>query len=279
MSTSADDPPTAASPPPPIDRAAAFASGPTKIPLRVVVIGLAVMAALALLGIFGERFFSSVGLNPVAPKTAPKATPTTLPAGLPQLDAPLSAFMGIKATAPSATAGFSLVDQAGKTVSLARQRGKVVVLTFFNDSCSDICPVLEAEIADAATDLGRSSDRVVFLTVNTDPLSPAVSATSPAVSDSALSKVTSWHLLGGSLAALDRVWRDDGVSVAVSPASRIVAHNDVMYFIGPTGRLAYEAVPYSNESQLGVFSLPAANITRWGHGIAEYAGKLLRSAS
>ncbi|MGC9960535.1 MAG: SCO family protein [Acidimicrobiales bacterium] len=277
MSTSTDDPQTSSSARP-VDRAAAFAAGPTKIPPRVIVIGLAVIVALALLGILGERFFSSVGLNPVAPKSPPKASPTTLPAGIPQLDAPLSAFMGIKAMTPLAAPGFSLVDQAGKAVSLARQHGKVVVLTFFDDSCSDICPVLEAEIAAAATDLGRSSDRVVFLTVNTDPMSPVVSATSPAVSDSALSNVTNWHLLGGSLAALDRVWRDDGVSVAVSPASRIVAHNDVMYFIGPAGRFAYEAVPYSNESQLGIFSLPAANITRWGHGIAEYAEKLLRSS-
>ena len=277
MSTSTD--PDAESFPPPVDRAAAFAAGPTKISRRVVVTGLAVMLAIALLGVLGERLFSDAGLNPVAAKNPPKASPTTLPAGIPQLDAPLAAFMGIKASTLGPAPAISLVDQAGKTVSLAGQHGKVVVLTFFNDSCSDICPVLEEELAKAASDLGRSSRHVTFLTVNTDPLSPTVSVASPAVSDPSLSKVANWHLLGGSITALDSIWKAYGVSVVVSTTSKIVAHNDVMYFIGPTGRLAYQAVPYSNESQLGMFSLPAANVARWGHGIAEYALKLLRSAS
>ncbi|MGO8877775.1 MAG: SCO family protein [Acidimicrobiales bacterium] len=261
-----------------VDRAAAFAAGPARISRRVVIIVLAAAAALALLGVLGEDLFSSVGLNPVPPKTSPVATPTTLPPGIPQLDAPLPAFMGIVAKSAPAPA-FTLRDQRGGTVSLRGERGKVVVLSFFSTTCTDICPVVEAEMAKAEADLGRQSAKVVFLSVNTDPLSPSVSATAPAVIGSDLSREANWHLLGGSLAALDSVWRIYGVQVIRSRTTGVVAHNDALYFINPAGKLSYEAFPYSNETRLGTFSLPPADIARWAKGIASYAEQLLRHRS
>jgi len=58
-----------------------------------------------------------------------------------------------------------------------------------------------------------------------------------------------------------------------------VAHNDVMYFISPTGRLRYRATPFANEDSSGAFSLPSPSVARWGQGIATYAGQLLGSTS
>jgi protein SCO1/2 len=265
--------------PPIIDRAAAFAAGPAKIPRQVVLIVLAVAAGVALLGIAGEYFFSDVGLNPTAPAKIPVASPTTLPAGIPQLDVGLPAFMGIDTLTPTRAPAIALVDQHGRVVTLAGEHGKVVVLTFFNSDCADICPVLASEIAKADVDLGRDSARVVFLTVNTDPVTPSVSETAPAVTESVLSGVGNWYLLGGSLSALNQLWRDYGLSVEVSRSTGLVAHSDTMYFVDPTGRLRYRATPYSNESTLGVFSLPPTAIDRWAAGIATYAKRLLPRAS
>jgi cytochrome oxidase Cu insertion factor (SCO1/SenC/PrrC family) len=87
--------------------------------------------------------------------------------------------------------------------------------------------------------------------------------------------LATWHILTSNLTALNAVWRAYGVSVNVSRASGIVAHNDVMYFVDPSGRLRYEATPFANENSAGAFSLPSASIDRWGQGIATYARQLL----
>jgi len=265
--------------PPTIDRAAALAAGPAKIPRRFVLIALAVAAALSLGGVLVEHLASNAGLNPVATTLPPAPTPTTLPSGSPQLSAGLPAFMSIDRLSPAPAPAISLDDQKGRLVSLARERPKVVVLTFFNSSCSDVCPVLESEIAKADADLGRESAKVVFLTVNTDPLSPTVNRAAQAVVAMRPSRLTNWYLLGGPLSTLKKIWIAYGVHINVYLAVGIVAHNDVMYFIDPAGRLRYRATPYSNENTQGVFSLPPADVARWGVGIAAYARQLLRPAA
>jgi cytochrome oxidase Cu insertion factor (SCO1/SenC/PrrC family) len=116
---------------------------------------------------------------------------------------------------------------------------------------------------------------VVFLTINTDPLQTTIGRTVPAVTRTVLDHVPNWYLLSGSLAVLNDVWRNYGLSINVSRTSHIVAHNDAMYFIGATGRLRYRAVPYSNETPSGIYNLPPADIARWGEGIAFYAEQLI----
>jgi cytochrome oxidase Cu insertion factor (SCO1/SenC/PrrC family) len=241
---------------------------------------------LGLGGAVGDHLLSSVGLNPGAAPTSPSTTPTfgtavLAPPGSPpsarEVDASLPAFMGITTLPGSTAPAISLRDQSGQAVSLTQERGDAVVLTFFDAPCQDICPVLSAEIRQADADLGPQAGHVVFLTVNTDPdaLSPA-----PAVSAAArtgLATSANWHFLTGSLPVLDGIWKAYGVSVNVSPSSGLVAHNDVMYFIGPTGRLRYRATPFADESASGAYSLSPANIDRWSQGITTYAGRLLGS--
>jgi cytochrome oxidase Cu insertion factor (SCO1/SenC/PrrC family) len=152
-------------------------------------------------------------------------------------------------------------------------------VTFFDSPCQDICPVLAAELLQAAADLGQEAAHVVFLTVNTDPV---VLSSAPAVAAAArtgLGTLANWHFLTSSLGHLNAVWKAYGVSVNVAPATGIVAHNDVMDFISPTGRLEYRATPFADESASGAFSLPPASIARWGQGIATYAGQLLGNPS
>jgi protein SCO1/2 len=164
-------------------------------------------------------------------------------------------------------------------VSLAEERGDAVVLTFFDSPCQDICPVMAAELLRAAADLGPEASRVVFLTVNTDPVVLSSAPASAAAARTGLGTLAHWHFLTSSLGHLNAVWKAYGVSVNVSPASGVVAHNDVMYFISPTGRLRYRATPFANEDSSGAFSLPSPSVARWGQGIATYAGQLLGSTS
>ncbi len=265
------------------ERAAAFAVADPKVPRQFALIAVAVLAVLGIGGVLLEHVLSSVGLNPGATNTGQSTT--TSAAGLvsppasspstPLVGAALPQFMGMTPRSGAPAPDFSLVDQSGHEVSLADERGSAVVLTFFDAPCQDICPVLSAELLKAAADLGTAAHRVVFLTVNTDPGVLSSAPASTAAQRTGLGALSSWHFLTSNLTTLNAVWQAYGVSVNVSRTSGLVAHNDVMDFIDPAGRLRFEATPFADESPTGAYSLPAASVARWGQGIATYAGQLL----
>jgi len=230
-------------------------------------------AALAVIGIGGGILDNALNNPGPATKASSKPAPTIAPAE-PTLHAPLAAFLGITdlhGTAP----GFDLVDAAGQQVTLAGLRGKVVVLSFFDARCSDICPVLANEFGHATQDLGTRAAEVAFVTVNANPLVTSTAAAARAGVLSGLGSLTNWHFLTGSLATLDAVWRSYGITVDVQRSTGTLAHNDLLYFITPDGTLAYRATPFAFENRKGAYSLPAAEMTRFGSGIAAYARRLL----
>lgn len=82
--------------------------------------------------------------------------------------------------------GFTLVDHAGATRSLADWKGKVVVVFFGFTQCPDVCPTTLATMADVMKRLGPDADRVQVLFVTVDPerdtqavLAPYVTAFDP----------------------------------------------------------------------------------------------------
>jgi protein SCO1/2 len=273
-------------PVPPVDRAAALAAGPPGIPRKFLYWVLAAAAVLGLGGLLGEHLFSSAGLNPVgssAPGAKTKATTTTVPSPRPAplptsqvqpVNASLQALMGLTKLTSAPAPHFSLIDQSGQVTSMPMQPPEAVVLTFFDGPCNDICPVLAAEIRQADTDLGAEAQHVEFLTVNTDPLALAQSAQSAALTDTGLGALPNWRMLNGPLAKLDSVWKSYDVSISVDQKTNLEAHNEVLYFIDPSGDLRFKATPFANESTTGTYSLPQATITRWATGIASYAGQL-----
>ncbi len=271
-------------PRPPVDRAAALAEGAPGIPPKFIfwVLGIALVASVG--GLIAEHVFSSAGLNPV-PTTVPPAAATPRPATTPSaptppadrsLDAPLASFMGLSSPAPHPAPAFSLTDQGGLPTSVPAQPARVIVLTFFNGPCNDICPVLAAELEQADATLGTAASDVEFVTVNTDPIALARSDEAPSVQGTGLGSLPNWHMVTGPLTALNGIWKAYGVSISVQGKTGLEAHNEVMDFIDPQGGLRYQATPFANESTLGKFSLAPADISRWAQGIATYAE---RSAS
>ena len=265
---------------PVVDRAAAFGDTSPPVPRTFFYWLLGAAAVLGLGGLLLEHVVSSNGLNPVPQKNevtattqAPSAAP--VPAGQrAPLGASLTSFMGLATLRPTPAPSFTLVDQAGQATALADETGKVVVLTFFNGRCDDICPVLAAEIRGADTDLGDNAARVTFLTVNTDPSALAVSGLSSALAQPGMSALSNWRMLTGPLVTMNATWKAYGVAISVVTKAGAEAHNDVVYFIDPKGRERYRATPIANESRTGTSSLPSADIARWASGIATYAGKL-----
>lgn len=269
------------------DRAAALAAGPTKVPPHLIVVAVACIALLGLGGVALDRAFPGTAassaeadaVTTIGNYPPPFAVGTTGPgdpsgAAAPRLPASQSALMGLQKLTVMAAPGFSLVDKQGQPTSLAGLRGRVVVLTFFDSACDDICPVMETELSRAYAELGADAAGVSFVTVNTDPLALSVRAARPAEKGS-LSTVPTWQFLTGSLAQLDSVWRSYGVAVDVQTSTRTVSHNDVMYFIDASGRVCDRATPFANETRAGAFSLPAPTEAQWAAGIAAEARYLL----
>lgn len=297
---------------PPVDRSAAFAAGPGGIPRRFVYVAVAAFVVLGLGGLLAEHVFSAAGLNPTASTTNPKSSGASASAagntgntgntgagdsgntgagstgnasptgGSGSIGSSLSSFMGLDPLPGGQAPGFTLTDQLGQPFSLSGARGTAVVLTFFDGRCLDICPVLAAELRRAASDLGAAAGRVTFVTVNTDPDATSVGDLSAAVARVAGGSgkgappavlADRWEMLTGPVARLNAVWRAYGVTIEVDPSTGVMAHNDVMFFLSPSGAELYRATPFADESSSGSYSLPAASIARWARGIAQYAAK------
>ncbi len=269
---------------PPIDRAAALAEGAPAVPSRFIWWVLGAVLVIAVAGLVSEHVLSAVGLNPSSAtttttepnpvRTSPGDTPAP-PAPDRTLDAPLASFMGLSTPIPRLATAFTLTDQDGQPVSVPSQPAKVVVVTFFNAPCNDICPVLASEIAQADTDLGTRAAGVEFVTVNTDPAALSSSAEAPVVSGTTLGTLSNWHMVTGPLTSLNPLWKAYGVSISLDPKTGQVVHNDVMDFVDPQGFVRYRATPFADESSSGAFTLAGPSESRWAQGIATYAARLV----
>ena len=70
---------------------------------------------------------------------------------------------------PHAAPEFSLPASDGSQVTLARYRGKVVLLTFGFTYCAAVCPTTLATLAQARAKLGKAGDSVQVIFVTVDP--------------------------------------------------------------------------------------------------------------
>ena len=270
----------------PVDRAAALRAGSTPIPRKFfmwVIIGFAV---LGIGGLVAERLVGNSGVETVIstpvttlPGTGNSAPPTPQTPTGPSVPASPAAVIGLQHLTGGAAPAIDLHTQAGVPWTLADARGRVVVLSFFNAECNDICPVLAAEITQADLLLGARRADVEFVVVNTDPLETSLSVAPPALSQTGLDHLANVTYLTGTLADLSHVWKSYGISVALSNTTRVVSHNDIMYFITSNGRLTLHAIPFANESSLGLYSLDPATMHTFARGIAAAATGLVGESS
>jgi cytochrome oxidase Cu insertion factor (SCO1/SenC/PrrC family) len=247
------------------------------IPRKFVVWSVVAIVFLALGGQVAQHFFQSYGKGPKASTTTSPTltlTPTTIPTSSTLTS--LESYIGVKFIGSAKAHTFTLKTQSNKKWSLAVQKGKVVVLTFYNSICNDVCPVLGAEFRQAAMKLGPTNTNVVFAIVNTDPNQRSISPESRALTVPGLSTTPSVVFLTGSVTKLDAVWRAYGIKIVVGAKASQVAHNNALYFIGPSGTLVAYARPFASESKSGVYSLSGSIIHRYAQGIAATADSLVK---
>jgi len=164
-------------------------------------------------------------------------------------------------------AAFTLTDQNGKQVSLASLRGKVVLLTFLDPVCTNDCPQIAQEFRGADQVLGASSRHVELVAIVANPLYHSLAYTRAFDAQERMTSVPNWLYLTGSLAQLQRVWKDYAIAAQILPAGGMIAHSDVAYVIDASGytrtELNFDPGPgtASSESSFSVELTQAAEQT------------------
>ena len=143
---------------------------------------------------------------------------------------------------------FSLTDQAGRPFRFQTLRGKVVLLTFLYTTCSDVCPLLTANMRALQQSLtARERQDVYFVSVTTDP-----EVDTPSVLKSYADRYkvdfSDWSFLTGDQRSLEPVWKMFGVKVE-RVARGLINHTTLTALIDSKGvmRLVYlDAAPDPN---------------------------------
>jgi cytochrome oxidase Cu insertion factor (SCO1/SenC/PrrC family) len=134
--------------------------------------------------------------------------------------------------------GFSLTDQDGRSVTLASLRGKVVLLTFLDDTCSVDCPLIAQEFRQAGQLLSADTARVELVAINYNPLDTQVSYIQAFDRQEGLAGVPNWLYLTGTLAQLQPVWRHYAIAPPeILPAGSMIGHGDYAFVIDQQGRV------------------------------------------
>jgi cytochrome oxidase Cu insertion factor (SCO1/SenC/PrrC family) len=135
---------------------------------------------------------------------------------------------------------FTLTSQHGTQVSLASLRGKVVLLTPLDDTCSVDCPLIAQEFRQAGQLLSGDSRRVELVAINNNPIDTQLAYIQAFDRQEGLASVPNWLYLTGSAAQLEQVYRRYGLPMEVLPAGAMIGHGDYAFVIDQAGHMRQE---------------------------------------
>ncbi|MGH3224609.1 MAG: SCO family protein [Streptosporangiaceae bacterium] len=191
-------------------------------------VGTASIQSVAVAGALGLIILGA------APMAAAQASPTADPI-LAQ------AINGSSAPLNYPASPFSLTDQHGQTVSLASLRGKVVLLTFLDDTCTVDCPLIAQEFRQAGQLLGADTRRVELVAINYNPIDTQLGYIQAFDRQEGLAGVHNWLYLTGSVPQLQQVWRHYGVAPPeILPAGSMIGHGDYAFVLDQAGHMRQE---------------------------------------
>ena len=144
---------------------------------------------------------------------------------------------------------FTLVNQFGQPMSLSQFRGRVIMLSFEDPECTDVCPLTSQSMVLAKELLGTAGKSVQLLGVSANP--DANKVADVMAYTRAHGMVNQWDFLTGPDAQLKAVWK--GYNIAVQIADGDVEHTPALYVIDQQGReqkvyltqMAYSSVTQS----------------------------------
>ena len=149
-------------------------------------------------------------------------------------------FAGGELDPPRPTPDFTLTDQAGQKVSMADQRGKLVLLTFLYTNCPDVCPLITQNLNQALQMLGTQRDDVRVLAVSVDPEGDTPKSVDEYAKAHHL--LPEFHYLIGSRDELTKVWKAYDVA-AVASDPELVDHTAYTMLVDQSGegRVIYDS--------------------------------------
>jgi protein SCO1/2 len=129
---------------------------------------------------------------------------------------------------------FVLVNQDSQRFDSTRLRGKVVVLNFIFTTCTDVCPIFTANLAQLQRKLNeRHGTELFFVSITTDPEVDSAKVLN-AYAQRYSADFKNWAFLTGSEAQLKQVW--DGFGVRVIRKGRgLVQHTSLTTVIDRQG--------------------------------------------
>ena len=129
-----------------------------------------------------------------------------------------------------------LVDQTGHHFTVASLRGAPVVVTFVAAHCTDACPLINAQFAQAAVRLERDRVHVRLLTITLDPEHdpPAVMRD---LAQRFHANPNTWLVAGGAVGDVHRVMRSFGVVAEQGRRGYADVHSTFVYFLDGRGKL------------------------------------------
>jgi protein SCO1/2 len=145
-------------------------------------------------------------------------------------------FQGAVATPAKPAPATVLNDHLGKRVSLAQDRGKVVLLTFLYTHCPDVCPLITANLHTALTKLGAQASNVRVVAVSVDPRGDTPKSVTAFLKAHEMTGRMEYLL--GSASQLGSVWQAWNVGSQRDASSpQFVAHSGLVYGIAASGRV------------------------------------------
>lgn len=141
---------------------------------------------------------------------------------------------------------FRLADQNGDTVALSDFRGRVVVLTFLDSQCQDVCPLTAVHLRAAGQALSDVAQSIVFLGVNVNIEANAVADVTATSLKWRLDEIPTWHFLTGSVEELEPVWKAYDITVLPQEGGEIT-HTPGVFLIDQTGQKRwYVSTPFDD---------------------------------
>jgi protein SCO1/2 len=160
---------------------------------------------------------------------------TALPGGASQ-SAPGDGYQGTL-TLPRATAPpIGLRNYLGQPVSLARYRGRAVLVTFLYTNCPDVCPLIASNLRVVLNMLGARAAETQVIAISVDPRGDTPRAVARFLRGHGMTGRMQYLI--GNAAELARTWSAWKVgSRREAGQPSLVAHDALVYGISASGKL------------------------------------------
>jgi protein SCO1 len=127
-----------------------------------------------------------------------------------------------------------LIDQNGHRFTLASLRGEPLVITFVSAHCTDACPLIDAQFADAARRIAQAHLTARLLTITLDPEHDSP-ATMRALARRFEADSRYWLVAGGAPSDVHEIMRAFGVVAIQGKRGYRDQHTTFVYVFDRSG--------------------------------------------